>query len=131
DLERWYASGARRRLLWRSCKIARCALHLDGRLPDARLVQLVLHQVFERRVAPHLRAPRLDKGEMAVVERFVAGLPDKWLEAGLPPALQPLRDALGPRAPAGPEAAETAKAAARVLIRLGSGDEAQALMNQL
>ncbi|CAK0810693.1 unnamed protein product, partial [Prorocentrum cordatum] len=102
DLERWYASGARRRLLWRSCKIARCALHLDGRLPDARLVQLVLHQVFERRVAPHLRAPRLDKGEMAVVERFVAGLPDKWPGA-----------------------------AARVLIRLGSGDEAQALMNQL
>merc|ERR1712232_678845 len=95
----WYTSTARRRLLWRSCKIAHCALKLEGRLPDGRLSHLVLTQVFASRIAPHLRAPRLDIFEMAVIERFVDSLPGRWLEAGLPQVFVPLRDVLGPRAP--------------------------------
>jgi len=123
----WYASKGRQRLLWRSCKIAYCALLLDGRLPDEQLRDLVLTRVYMTRIAPHLRAPRLDAEELAVVERFVAALPVRWLETGLPAALVPLRDALGPRAPSGAEAAGTVEAAVRVLRILRCYDEAQVL----
>jgi hypothetical protein len=127
-LSKWYGSAARSRLLWRSCKIARCALMLEGRLPDAQLSELVLTGIFTTRIAPHLRAPRLDSEEMRVIERFVAALPERWFLRGLPAALVPLRDALGPRAPAGPAAATTAEAAAAVLERLHCYDEAQVIL---
>lgn len=125
---KWYASGARRTYLWRSCKIAHCALLLEGRLPDSQLSQLVLTGVFSTRLAPHLRAPRLDPEELAVLERFAAALPERWLKQGLPLALGAVRDALGPRAPACAEAAATAQQAARVLQRLRCFDEAQVLL---
>jgi len=128
-IPRWYASDARRRLLWRSCKIALCALLLEGRLPDEQLSQLVLGKVFTTRIAPHIRAPRLDPDEMALLERFTSALPKRWLEDGLPPALGPLRDVLGPRAPGGGEAASTAEAAARILQHLRCFDEAQVLLS--
>lgn len=124
----WYASDARRCYLCRCCKIATCALSLDGRLQDEKLARFVLSAIFQRRMAPHLRAPRLDPQELAIVARFVEALPERWLEPGLPPMLGPLRDALGPRAPAGPEALATAEVAARVLQRLQCHDEAQALL---
>lgn len=127
SLQRWYASSARQRLMWRACKIARCALMLDERLPDVALRELVLGGVFATRLAPHLRAPRLDVGEMALLDRFVGLLPRRWLDGGLPPVLAPLRDALGPHAPTGPQAAATAEAAARVLYNLRCFDEAQVL----
>eukprot|EP00928_Gymnodinium_smaydae_P004039 TRINITY_DN11413_c0_g5_i1.p1 TRINITY_DN11413_c0_g5~~TRINITY_DN11413_c0_g5_i1.p1 ORF type:complete len:835 (+),score=229.39 TRINITY_DN11413_c0_g5_i1:187-2691(+) len=128
-LSRWYASDARQRLLWRSCKIAHNACQLDGRLPEASLKTFVLGHIFSTRLAPHLRAPRTDPVELALVERFVASLPASWLESGLPPALVPLRDALSPRvAPAGPQAAATAEGAAKVLRLLRCADEAQALL---
>ncbi|CAE8719593.1 unnamed protein product [Polarella glacialis] len=128
-LSKWYASSARKRLLWRSCKIARCALQLEGRLPDEQLAQLVLSKVFASRIAPHLRGPRLDPEELAIVDRFITALPQRWLERGLPPMLVPLRDALGPRAPAGPEAAASRAAAAKVLQRMQCFDEAQAILD--
>lgn len=127
EMQRWYASGARWRLLWRSCKIAQCAVQLEGRVPDERLAPLVLGAVFGTRVAPHLRAPRLEGAEMELVEQFVGLLPYRWLAHGMPPSLASLRDALGPRAPRGPEASATAAQASRVLLRLGCFDEAQAL----
>jgi len=127
----WYASTARKRLLWRSCKIAHNAVLLDGRLPEEHLSRLVLQSIFATRIAPHLRAPRLDPEELALVERFVFLLPERWLERGLPSMLMPLRDALGPRAPVGKEAAATAPAAARVLLRLRCYDEAQVIMEAI
>mmetsp|Transcript_156415 Transcript_156415/g.501809 ORF Transcript_156415/g.501809 Transcript_156415/m.501809 type:complete len:830 (-) Transcript_156415:59-2548(-) len=127
EMQRWYASGARWRLLWRSCKIAQCAVKLEGRVPDERLGPLVLGAVFGTRMAPHLRAPRLEGAEMELVEQFVGLLPQRWLAHGVPPSLASLRDALGPRAPRGPEASATAAQASRVLRRLGCFDEAQAL----
>eukprot|EP00930_Biecheleria_cincta_P056105 TRINITY_DN42285_c0_g1_i1.p1 TRINITY_DN42285_c0_g1~~TRINITY_DN42285_c0_g1_i1.p1 ORF type:complete len:827 (-),score=223.77 TRINITY_DN42285_c0_g1_i1:25-2505(-) len=130
-LPKWYASPARRRLLWRSCKIAHCALQLEGRLPDEPLARLVLQRIFATRMAPHLRAPRTDPEELAITERLVSALPERWFAKGLPPMLVPLRDALGPRAPGGPEAAKTATAAAKILQRLGCFDEAQAIVESL
>eukprot|EP00929_Paragymnodinium_shiwhaense_P061948 TRINITY_DN30938_c0_g1_i1.p1 TRINITY_DN30938_c0_g1~~TRINITY_DN30938_c0_g1_i1.p1 ORF type:complete len:834 (+),score=230.02 TRINITY_DN30938_c0_g1_i1:97-2598(+) len=127
-LERWYASSARWRLLWRSCKIARCAMMLDGRLPDNVLQYVVLSAVWATRIAPHLKSPRTERGEMALVEKFVALLPAKWLQAGLPSVLAPLRDVLGPRAPTGVAAEATAESAARVLQALRCMDEAQAIV---
>jgi len=100
QLPRWYASAARYRLLWRSCKIASCAAMLDERVPDKQLQDLVLGSIYATRIAPHLRSPRIDTSELAVVESFVASLPARWLDAGMPPMLVGLRDALGPRAPA-------------------------------
>merc|ERR1712118_582087 len=66
----WYASEERMCFLWRSCKVARCAAQLDGRLPDERLAQFILGAVFAQRIAPHLRQPRLDAEEMRLIERF-------------------------------------------------------------
>lgn len=128
-LQRWYTSSARWRLLWRSCKIARCAMLLDGRLPDNVLQFVVLSAVWGTRIAPHLKGPRSDPAEMALVEKFVALLPRRWLDAGLPSMLVPLRDVLGPRAPSGPAAEATAESAARVLQALRCMDEAQAIVN--
>eukprot|EP00931_Biecheleriopsis_adriatica_P065418 TRINITY_DN39947_c0_g1_i1.p1 TRINITY_DN39947_c0_g1~~TRINITY_DN39947_c0_g1_i1.p1 ORF type:complete len:806 (-),score=204.30 TRINITY_DN39947_c0_g1_i1:149-2566(-) len=128
-LPKWYTSSARSRLLWRSCKIAHCACQLEGRLPDDQLAQVVLSKIFATRIAPHLKAPRLDPMEMAVIERFVDSLPERWLERGVPPMLAPIREALGPRAPSGPQAAATAEAAARILHRLRCFDEAQAIVD--
>lgn len=128
-LDKWYCSAPRMRLLWRGCKIAHCAAMFDGRLPDELLAHLVLQDIFMTRLAPHLRAPRLDAKELAVVDRFVHALPERWLAAGLPPALAGLRDALGPRAPTGPQSALTLEAAARVLHRLRCYDEADVLLN--
>lgn len=129
-LSKWYSSPARYKMLWRSCKIAHCALQLDGRVSDAELLRFVLTRIYTARIAPHLKAPRLDAAELAVVEKFVAALPQRWLENGLPTILAPLRDALGPRAPTGPAAAATQEAAGRVLHRLRCFDEAQVLLAQ-
>lgn len=126
-LSRWYASEARRRLLWRSCKIGHCALRLEGRVPEEALMRIVLGRVFTARIAPHLRSPRLDPEEMALLEQLCSALPQGWLEAGLPKELQPLRDALGPKAPKAPEALATAEAAVRILRSLRCFDEAQVL----
>eukprot|EP00927_Polykrikos_kofoidii_P072783 TRINITY_DN68878_c0_g1_i1.p1 TRINITY_DN68878_c0_g1~~TRINITY_DN68878_c0_g1_i1.p1 ORF type:complete len:1008 (-),score=202.50 TRINITY_DN68878_c0_g1_i1:123-2933(-) len=130
-LPRWYASAARWRLLWRSCKIAHCAMILDERLPDEHLQRLVLGAIFGTRVAPHLRSPRTDVGEMALLERFVALLPRRWLDGGLPPALAPLRDALGPRAPVGTAVVATAASAARIMQTLRCFDEAQVILQAM
>lgn len=130
-IPRWYDSGARRRLLWRSCKIAHCALLLEGRLPDDQLSSLVLGDVFATRMLPHIRTPRLDSEELAMIERFVFSLPERWLMQGLPQSLAALRDALGPRAPQCPEANATADIAARVLHRLRCFDEAQVILDGL
>merc|ERR1712048_104010 len=127
----WYASSARLQFLWRSCKIAHCALLLEGRLPDEWLSQLVLTEVFTNRMAPHLRAPRTNLEEMAIIERFVTSLPGRWFDAGLPAAMASLRDVLGPRAKVCAEAASTAKAAARVLQHMHCYDEAQVILNSL
>lgn len=130
-LPQWYASPARLRLLRRSVKVAHCAAQLEGRLPDSQLAPLLLTHIFATRIAPHLRAPRLDPEEMDLVSRFVALLPARWLECGVPQVLWPLRDALGPRAPSGPQSLVTAKAAALVLQRLRCFDEAQAILDKL
>lgn len=130
-LAKWYESSARMRLLWQSCKIACCALQLDGRLPEEKLSHFVLTAIFATRIAPHVRALRLYPKELAVIDRFVAALPQRWLEKGLPNMLVPLRDALGPRAPPGAEARVTAQAAARVLRNLRCFDEAQVIMATL
>merc|ERR1712228_970053 len=121
------SSPVRESLLWRSCKIAQCAVLLEGRLPDEQLSQLVFSGIFTNRIAPHLRAPRIHADEMALVEKFVNVLPERWLENGLPPPLAPIRDVLGPRAPKEAATAKTAKAAVRVLRRLRCHDEAQVL----
>lgn len=130
-IPRWYRSAARWRLLWRCCKIARCALALQGRLPDERLSWLVLSAIFATRIAPHLQSPRLDGREMDFVERFVSQLPQSWFMEGLPAVLVQLRDVLGPRAPTGPRAAATAESAVRVLHLLRCFDEAQVLKDSL
>lgn len=121
----WYASAARKRLLRRSCKIATCAVQLEGRIPDEKLAPIILQDIFTTRLAPHLQAPRLRPEEMDLVERFVDALPDRWFENGLPQALRPLRDVLGPRAP--PNAEATKSAAAAALRKMRCYDEAQAL----
>jgi hypothetical protein len=130
-LSKWYGSAARLRLLWRSCKVARCAIVFDKRLPDERLLRLVLSSIFATRIAPHLRAPRTDMAELTLIEQFISALPARWLESGLPPALVPLRDALGPRAPKSKEASHTAEAAARILTLMGCHDEAQVIRSGL
>ncbi|CAK9096846.1 unnamed protein product [Durusdinium trenchii] len=94
----WYASPVRKRLLWRCCKIAACAAHLEGRVADEQLAPLVLREIFALRMAPHLQGPRLHLEEMDLLERFIEALPERWLDP-LPAALSPLRDCLGPRAP--------------------------------
>lgn len=127
NLPKWYASPGRLRLLWRSCKIAKCAMLFDQRLPDAQISRLILSSIYATRIAPHLRAPRTDPAELQLIEQFVSLLPERWLKPGLPPTLVPLRDALGPRAPKGAEAAKTAEAAARILARMGCHDEAQVI----
>ncbi|CAJ1385446.1 unnamed protein product [Effrenium voratum] len=119
----WYTSEARTRLLWRCCKIAHCAAQLEGRLPEEQLKPLLL-EIFGTRVAPHLQAPRRHPQEMQLVERFLEILPERWLEP-LPAALAPLRDALGPRAPANCEA--TRPRAVQALQRMKCWDEAEAL----
>jgi len=126
-LSRWYASSTRLRLLWRSCKIGKCAMLFDQRLSDDKLSQILLSSIFATRIAPHLKAPRLDAAEMTLIEQFVSLLPERWLQSGLPSTLVPLRDALGPRAPKSSDAAATAEAAARILSRMGCHDEAQVI----
>jgi len=128
NMSRWYASEGRWRLLWRCCKIAKCAMKLQGRLPDAKLAPYVLTNIFHTRIAPHLRALRLEQQEMDLVEQFIDLLPSAWLARGLPPTLQALCDQLGPRAP--PNAGDTAKQAAKILRKLRCFDEAQALEQQ-
>eukprot|EP00435_Cladocopium_sp_Y103_P024091 s1313_g5.t2 len=122
----WYRSDARKRLLWRSCKIAHCAAQLEGRIADEHLAPLVLHEIFATRIAPHLQGPRLHVEELDLLERFLAALPERWLDP-LPAALAPLRDCLGPRAPKGAAAQFTKDRAHRLLQRMKCFDEAEAL----
>lgn len=122
----WYRSDARKRLLWRSCKIAHCAAQLEGRIADEHLAPLVLHEIFATRIAPHLQEPRLHVEELDLLERFLSALPERWLDP-LPAALAPLRDCLGPRAPKGAAAQFTKDRAHRLLQRMKCFDEAEAL----
>merc|ERR1712187_452721 len=99
-----------------------------------QLSHLILNSVFSTRIAPHLRSPRTDIDELRLVDRFVTSLPRRWLDQGLPPALAPLRDALGPRATASAAAAagpDVGEAAARVLRALRCFDEAQVILDTL
>jgi hypothetical protein len=125
----WNESSARQRLLWRYCKVARCSCLLSEQLPQERLSLFVLCDIFQVRLWPHLcaREPRLHSDDMAIIEEFSKALPQRWFTAGMPSALAPLRDALGPRAPALPAAADTAQAAARVLEQIGCLDEAHVI----
>ena len=122
----WYMSPVRKRLLWRSCKIAHCAALLEGRIADEHLAPLLLNEIFATRIAPHLQGPRLHVEEMDLLERFVSILPERWL-APLPSALAPVRDVLGPRAPKTAAAQFTKDRAFRLLQQMKCFDEAEAL----
>eukprot|EP00746_Dinoflagellata_sp_MGD_P006481 gnl/MRDRNA2_/MRDRNA2_112699_c0_seq1.p1 gnl/MRDRNA2_/MRDRNA2_112699_c0~~gnl/MRDRNA2_/MRDRNA2_112699_c0_seq1.p1 ORF type:complete len:811 (+),score=237.42 gnl/MRDRNA2_/MRDRNA2_112699_c0_seq1:65-2497(+) len=129
--DRWWPSHARMRLLWRACKIADNALLLDERLPDETLAAVLITSLLAQRILPAIKAPRVDLGELEVIEFVIGLIPSKCFENGLPPALAPLRVALGPKAPHKEGADKTVHRAAKILQQLKCFDEAQALLQQI